>query len=252
MPFSRWLRAWYTFFLGGPTIPAFNCSITISLEPCFCMIFLTSLRRIGWDIDTRFLNALRHRSMLLFVRGRSCWTRLKTFQHRIGNRGWRRLLRRAAPIQVVSKHSLYSRRICTSSLVNAATKSSKRCVTSWGGTNASAWKHFMRRACSASSVNHPCRERAWILRKLHWPKWKRQPRISAWGKLEEIALYAAISKSVVTVSGAIPGRCCSNKRKIRLYTTSDLFSVTAYTNGECDFGWAMRASYTTDNQVGQR
>ena len=47
--------------------------------------------------------------------------------------------------------------------------------------------------------------------------------------MEQRGLYAAISKSIVTVSGAIPGRCCSNKRKIRLYTASDLCLVAAYT-----------------------
>jgi len=72
---------------------------------------------------------------------------------------------------------MYSRRLCTSSSLNVATKSSKRCATSWGGTNASAWKNFMRRACSASSVNNPCRERAWILWTLQWPKWKSSPEI---------------------------------------------------------------------------
>jgi len=130
---------------------------------------------------------------------------------------------------------MYSWRLCSSSSLNMAAKSSKRCVTSWGGTNASAWKHFMQRVCSASSVNHCCRERAWILQKLQWPVWKMQPRTSARGQLEERALYTAISKSVVTVSGAIPGHCCSNKRKIWLCTASDLFSVAACTSGRVWF-----------------
>jgi len=165
-----------TFFWGGPAIAAFNCSVTISLEPCSCIIFLTSLRRVGWDIETRLLNALWQSvlptgiflcqvseiwhflevvainifglayfdiffndpyflrwkmlnlnkndqngyfyqvlvasfgknlatliPMLLFVRGRSCWTWWNTFPHRIGNRGWLQPLRHTAPIQVVSK-----------------------------------------------------------------------------------------------------------------------------------------------------
>lgn len=115
------------------------------------------------------------------------------------------------------------------------------CETSWGGTNCWAWKHFMRSACSASLVNHRCRERAWIFRKLHWPKWRKQPRISARWKLEERALYIYCHfKVYVTVSGAIHGRCCSNKRRISLYTASDLFFVAAYTNGTMRF-WLTKA-----------